>query len=234
MPNKNRNNCVLFFVKSPFSAPVKTRLADEIGTDTAVELYKCFVQDLLITLRPHYKNLRICFHPPEDYEQISKWLGNEYTYLPQQGRDLGERMKNAFTRAFENNCTHAILLGSDSPDLPPDILNQAFQSLHTHDCVIGPASDGGYYLIGFSQDGFLPEIFEEISWSSDRVLARTIAIFKQRNQSVHLLPQWHDIDTLKDLKSLITRNENTPFGESTTFAFIKSNNLEDAFHERQI
>jgi rSAM/selenodomain-associated transferase 1 len=131
--------CIILFVKYPEKGKVKKRLSEEIGTDAAVALYQNFVLDLLASVKGLSIPLRVCFYPPDDSERFSLWLGTQYHFIPQKGEDLGERMKNAFSRAFEHGFRKVILIGSDIPDLPMDIIDEAFLSLDPSDIVIGPA-----------------------------------------------------------------------------------------------
>lgn len=225
--NHDRDNCVLLFVKYPAPGRVKTRLAEDIGPKETTKIYKNFVIDILATLRSINATIKIFFTPAGAQQQIQNWLGKEYSYVAQSGGTLGEKMKNAFEYVFAENFSKVIIIGSDSPDLPEDFLGQAFSALDSNDVVIGPADDGGYYLIGFSYDHFLPEVFEAISWSSDRVFEQTVNILKQHQRKVYLLPQWSDVDTLADLKSLVSRNKNTAFTKSATFLYLEQNELGD-------
>lgn len=219
--NAERDNCILLFVKSPATGRVKTRLAAEIGQEAAVGLYKCFVEDLLATVEKFGGDFVLCFHPPEAKSDLLQWLGEQYSYTPQAGNGLGERLKNAFADAFEQGFSKVVAIGSDSPDLPEDYLRQAFERLESHDAVIGPSSDGGYYLIGFSEVSFVADAFDDIAWSTSTVCDQTRTRLKTLELNFHLLPLWHDVDTRSDLKSLAARNQNTGFGLSRTFAFIR-------------
>ena len=221
--------CVLIFLKSPDPGLVKTRLSRDIDEKVVLSLYRNFGLDLLETLRRGNHAFKIIFYPPESEEKISGWLGKDCSYEPQQGNDLGERMKNAFSNAFLEGFTRVLLIGSDIPDLTNIILHNAF-ALDSHDAVIGPAFDGGYYLIGFKNNTFLPEIFEEISWSTDTVFARTMEIFKKYRYKVCILPKWRDVDSIEDLGALVERNRHTGFAGSKTMAFI-SNNKKRLFRE---
>jgi rSAM/selenodomain-associated transferase 1 len=218
--DKATDNCVLFFVKYPVRGKVKTRLAAELGKEVAVELYKNFVLDTLSTIRQLNIPFRICFHPESARAKVKDWLGEQYTYIAQEGSNLGQRMKNALSQTFEENVTRAILIGSDSPDLPVDLCIQAMQSLESHHAVMGPSSDGGYYLIGFSKAHFLPGAFDDILWSTEDVFQQTVDVFEEYSSNVHILPQWFDIDTHDDLRELIDRNRNTAFEKSRTFTYL--------------
>jgi uncharacterized protein len=206
----------MMFVKMPERGMVKSRLAVSVGKDAALGLYKCFVSDIIGTLTGGGYPLAIFFHPPESRERVVQWLGDEHTLFPQAGDDLGERMKNAFKTVFSQGLRSALLVGSDSPDLSSQIIDEALISLKDHDVVLGPSCDGGYYLIGFRADTFLPEVFDGIIWSTPEVFKETLDALKKANSRLHILPKWRDIDTLDDLKALYLKNRDTPFAESET------------------
>jgi uncharacterized protein len=214
----------MIFVKLPEKGSVKTRLAKDLGHGFVRTLYGNFVLDLLETLAKVKWPIIIYFHPPESGNAVSKWLGKNYSYAPQKGVDLGESMKNAFKDAFADGFSKVIIIGSDLPDLQEYILDMAFSALHVNDIVIGPSADGGYYLIGFRHDSFLPEVFNGIVWGTDAVLKETLKILKEKNYKVHILPELRDVDTMEDLKALYERNKDMAFANSRTMKFI-SNNL---------
>ena len=137
-------------------------------------------------------------------------LGPEYRYLPQRGRDLGERMKNGFLDTFTRGFEKVVLIGSDIPDLPLSFVEEAFTSLSEMDAVIGPSFDGGYYLIGFTKGAFLPRVFEGIAWGTEKVFKSTIQILTDEKRKLYVLPRWRDIDTIEDLKDLSTPPFNIP------------------------
>jgi glycosyltransferase A (GT-A) superfamily protein (DUF2064 family) len=111
-------------------------------------------------------------------------------------------------------------MASDSPDLPEIVLLEAYRKLKIHDVVIGPTIDGGYYLIGFKNTSFLPEIFEDIRWSTSVVFKQTIEKLNKLGYNFHVLPLWMDVDTIKDLKDLVKRGMNTDFRHSNTMNLI--------------
>ncbi len=216
-------NCLLLFAKSPIKGQVKTRLAAEKGEDFTVELYKHFVEDMIYLVNNLGVHLKLCFYPPHTRLNFSEWLGEQYCYSPQVGDDLGERLSNAFDSAFEEDFSNVVAIGSDSPDLPVHYLKESFEALAKHDTVIGPSNDGGYYLIGFSKEGFIPEVFENIAWSTNSVFEQSEIILKRHGRKVYLLPLWHDVDTIEDLKSLISRTRNTAFEKSKTYSYLTAN-----------
>ena len=214
--------CILLFVKLPEKGRIKSRLSKDLGEDTVLQLYKRFVLDLIETLKRGKYLFKICFYPPDSKEKMSNWLGKSHSYMPQDGKDLGERMKNAFIEAFSEGFSEVLLIGSDIPDLPNAVIEEAF-GLDKKDAVIGPAFDGGYYLIGFKRNTFLTEVFEGVQWGSETVFEKTIGILKRNNYMVRILPGWHDVDRIDDLRELFQRNRNTEFADSRTMAFIMNN-----------
>ena len=217
-----KSRCLIVFVKSPEAVSVKSRLAATIGEQKARRLYRCFVEDLLDSVDKGNYGLKIFFYPPGAQPVFSRWLGDDKSYEPQIGEDLGERMKNAFEKCFADGFETAILIGSDSPDLPLEIIDEGFAALPSCDAVIGPSLDGGYYLIGFKTETFLPELFQGIPWSTEGVLKSTLAIADRKGLRVSLLPPWRDIDTHEDLKALVERHRNTPFARSRTIQYALS------------
>ncbi len=223
---KTGTECVLLFVKSPEKGKVKSRLSDAIGEEMALALYRHFVLDTVETLKKERCPFKVCFFPPDSQEMVASWLGNSLTYTPQLGEDLGKRMENAFHQVFSAGFSRAIIIGSDIPDLPVAVLNEALESLKTSDAVIGPAVDGGYYLIGFKKDTVLPDVFRGRTWSTNTVLPETMGLFKRSAYRVHRLPEWRDVDTLEDLKELLVRNETGEFRISGTMRYIIRNQRE--------
>jgi len=216
-------SCIIFFVKYPERGQVKTRLSAELGASVTVELYRSFVLDVLSMLERSGIQFYICFSPESSQEKFMKWLGNEHFYIPQQGDDLGQRMKNAILRAFAQGFSRAVLIGSDIPDLSAGLMEEACLSLKAHDAVIGPSLDGGYYLIGFNSETLLPRIFEEMEWSTDTVFTKTLTRLKDAKLKVHQLPERRDIDILTDLRSLYLASRNNAFSRSRTMSCILKN-----------
>lgn len=216
------NQCILMFVKAPERGTVKSRLAASVGNDIALDLYQCFVRDMMEMITETGYPYIICFHPPDARKRMAQWLGNTRELLPQTGDDLGERMQNAFLEVFSKGYRNAVLIGSDSPDLPGALIDEAFSSLKDHGAVIGPSFDGGYYLIGFRADAFLSGVFDGIPWSTPEVFLRTLDILQKEDFLIHILPQWRDIDTLDDLKALYVNNSDTSFAGSATIKYINN------------
>ena len=150
-----------------------------------------------------------------------KWLGNSYIYLPQRGDDIGERLKNSFIEVFSQDVGGTIVIGSDIPDLSERIVNEGLVALNSHDAVIGPSPDGGYYLIGFRRDTFMPEVFEGITWGSEAVFEQSIGKFFERDIDLKVLESWPDVDVYEDLVDLFERNVKTSFYSSRTMEFLR-------------
>jgi rSAM/selenodomain-associated transferase 1 len=211
---------ILFFVKYPEPGEVKTRLAASIGADKAAELYGNFVLDILAKLESTQLPIAICFYPAQKKELFMGWLGEGYKYIPQKGVELGERMGAAFLHAFAGGHRRVILMGSDFPDLPESFLEEALGALNNHGAVIGPAMDGGYYVIGFRKETFCHQVFEAMQWGTEGVFRQTLSILKAHRRRVYVLPVWNDIDTIEDLKRLIKRSEDTGFSTSRTMSLL--------------
>lgn len=212
--------CVILLVKYPEKGGVKMRLARQIGDDFAVGLYRNFVMDTIAMLRRSGIPFVVCFHPADRLEAFRAWLGPQCEYVPQRGSDLGERLRNGFADAFAKGFRGAIAIGSDSPDLPEEVAIEAREALELHDAVIGPSTDGGYYLIGFKSDAFLPNAFEGIAWSTDAVFGETVERLRDAALDVFVLPRWSDVDTFDDLMGLREGIRNPDFASSETMKYL--------------
>ena len=216
-----QNRCLIVFVKYPQPGLVKSRLARDFDTDFAAWLYKAFVLDILECAMKGNWQSQIFFYPPEKETEIKIMFGNDHEYRPQRGTDIGARMKNAFNDCFSGGFKSAVLIGSDLPDLPLKIIDDAFAKLDSpSDAVIGPASDGGYYLIGFRYDKFLPAIFEGFTWSTDSVFLETLKILQNCGHQTEIIQEWQDVDTRDDLINLMERNKSTAFAHSRTMKYL--------------
>jgi uncharacterized protein len=213
------NHCIVIFVRYPEKGAVKSRLVPALDEGLIVALYESFVVDLLATLGKSGHPFRIAFTPADRGEEIFRRFGRRDGF-PQTGADLGQRMKNAFRRCFSDGFASVVLIGSDIPDLPSEFFTEAFAALERRGAVIGPAADGGYYLIGFREETFVPEVFEGIAWSTEGVFAETLERLIRAGGGVHRLPSRRDVDTPEDLRDLVRRNRNTPFAQSRTMACL--------------
>jgi uncharacterized protein len=213
------NHCIVIFVRYPEMGAVKSRLAPVLDERLIVALYESFVVDLLATLEKSGHPFRIVYTPADRREEISCRFGRRDGFA-QTGADLGERMKNCFQRCFADGFSSVVIIGSDIPDLPPEIFAESFAAMESRGAVIGPAADGGYYLIGFREETFVPGVFEGIAWSTEGVFAETLERLVRAGVGVQRLPCRRDVDTLEDLQDLVHRNRNTPFARSRTMACL--------------
>ncbi|MEW6235148.1 MAG: TIGR04282 family arsenosugar biosynthesis glycosyltransferase [Candidatus Omnitrophota bacterium] len=196
---------LFLFVKYPQEGKVKTRLGKQIGYDRAARFYREIAQTCVQRFsRIPGVDFTVYFDPPEEEERLRAWLGENFRYLAQPPGDLGERLQRGFAYWLPQR-RRVIAIGSDSPDLPLEYIEQACDILLTKDAVIGPTEDGGYYLIGLSR--FLPELFEGVPWSTNEVLNVTRRKAVEIGASFELLPKWYDVDTLEDLERWNVSND---------------------------
>ena len=222
-PPPKSNRCLAVFVRDPEPGKVKTRLAKAYGAPFAAELYGYFVDDLLEELAPGSYHLELFFTPAEKEMEIRQRFGVRFCYTPQQGEGLGDRMEKAFRCCFAKGFAATLLIGSDFPDLTAEVIEQAFHALENgQDAAVGPAFDGGYYLIGFRSDTFDSAVFNGMRWGENTVFEKTVNRLHARGYRVHLAPAWHDIDTENDLANLQARHGNSAFSRSRTMAFLRN------------
>lgn len=190
------------FVKHPRPGQVKTRLAADLGAQPAADLYAAFQADLAGRFRKLGDRQLLCFSPnhPVSAAYFSDLADGNYDLWPQPSGDLGVRLAAFFDEQFANGAERVVVIGSDSPTLPVDFIERAFERLTTHDVVLGPATDGGYYLLGQSRAAH--PLFRGIDWSSSRVLEQTVAYIQADRLRLSLLSPWYDVDTIDDLDLL--------------------------------
>ena len=198
--------CVIVFAKNPIPNQVKTRLTPTLSPEQAAALYTAFLTDWCKTLAalPDV-DLVIAYTPEDAQSDLQALIGDDAIYIPQMGAVLGERLASATQWAAEHAYTKILVVGSDSPTLPISYISEAVKLLDSRDTVVGPSTDGGYYLIGFSTAALtttVPHIFEEIAWSTANVFHQTLARIRSLKATVGLLPPWYDIDTAEDLAFL--------------------------------
>ena len=213
---------LIMFVRFPKRGQVKSRLTKDLGAEAAAKLYCCFVEDLLERFSKGPYRLCLAFHPAEKEREMREMLGDEFSYIPQTGEDLGERMKLAFLRCFSEGARSVVLIGSDIPDLPARIVDEAFCALDKYGTVIGPSHDGGYYLLGFRQDTLFEDIFATLPWGAETVFQETMHILHMAGAPVHVLPVWWDIDKYEDIAVLIKNSKDTGFTDSKTMLYLKA------------
>lgn len=188
-------NVLMIFIRNPELGKVKTRLAKTIGDKAALEIYKLLLQHTFEVTKQIHCDTIIYYS-----EAIKKSVIKDTRYQKkiQKGNNLGARMHNAFKAAFAAHYEKAVIIGSDNYSLKPSHIKEAFKMMDTHDAVLGPATDGGYYLLGMKS--LHPDIFKEKAWGTATVLTETLKDLKAVR--VHLLETLNDIDTYEDALSV--------------------------------
>ena len=186
-------NNLIIFIKNPILGCVKTRLAETVGDDLALKVYydlmeRCRIVSLSLKVN------RFLFYSKNIADD--DWPKKHFNKKVQSEGDLGEKIKNAFLLVHKRN-NKTLIIGSDCYDLTKKTIDLAFEKLALYDLIIGPANDGGYYLLGTKE--FIPSLFDDINWSSEHVLSQTIVRAKNLNLSYCLLEELVDIDTFEDL-----------------------------------
>ncbi|MBD2183877.1 TIGR04282 family arsenosugar biosynthesis glycosyltransferase [Planktothrix sp. FACHB-1355] len=195
--------CLILFTRYPEPGKAKTRLIPVLGAEGAANLHRQMTENAIAQAKQlqsfHSLSLEVHF-TGGNFPLMQEWLGNEMTYRQQAEGNIGFRMASAFQTAFSNNIDNVIIIGSDCPALNYEILAQAFQALQQHDLVLGPATDGGYYLIGLRH--FIPQLFTDISWSTSEVFRQTVEIAGKLNLAAAYLTELSDVDRPEDLSIL--------------------------------
>ncbi len=192
---------LLIFAKRPIPGLVKTRLTGSLTREEAAELYRCMLLDTLAKTGSLVDMDSFIFYEPSaDAAPYFREIAGEMAIIPQEGKDLGERMANAFEEAFARGYAKAAIIGTDSPDLPVSFITLAFEKMDDADVdvVCGPSEDGGYYLVAMKR--LRGEFFRGIPWSSGEVLRESLSRAAEAGIAVSLLPPWHDVDTIEDLQ----------------------------------
>ncbi|WP_069132400.1 TIGR04282 family arsenosugar biosynthesis glycosyltransferase [Rhodohalobacter halophilus] len=195
MSDRNRRHLIIF-VKNRTVGNVKTRLAATVGNEKALRVYNRLLE-LTSQATENIDAAKIVSYSIH-LETGDQFDESNYQKTVQSGGDLGDRMKNAFEQSFSSGCKEVVLIGSDCPDISESVIKKGFRELKRCDCVIGPAEDGGYYLIGLSR--CIPQLFEKMEWSVSSLLDETIKRLNGLSDSYTLLPVLNDIDDEEDLK----------------------------------
>jgi rSAM/selenodomain-associated transferase 1 len=206
---------LIVFAREPVPGLVKTRLATKLGNQAAADLYETMLQDVLNGCRKLDDIDTVVFwecgaerlpHLEEKYRCSSR---------RQTPGNLGQRMQAAFEQMLAEGCDICCIIGSDAPDLPLTYITEAYRLLEEErtGVVFGPASDGGYYLLGLSR--MVPQLFSNIPWSSATVLEASLAAARRSGSTTILLPEWQDIDTVEDLSAFHERKRLSESGGPT-------------------
>ncbi len=196
-----RRQALFVMAKDPRAGQVKTRLCPPLDSDTAARLYHCFLLDVLdlVAAVPGVEPV-VAYTPPEARQAFARLTDGRFLLVPQEGGDLGARLEHTFQVLFAQGFERVAAVSTDSPDLPPEYLREAFARLQLWPIVMGPCPDGGYYLIGLSR--LVPELFREMPWSTERVVGETEARARRLGLAAARLPEWSDVDTADDLGRL--------------------------------
>src|SRR5438874_3754289 len=191
---------LIVFVKAPRPGAVKTRLAKAIGAPAARSAY-CHLVETLVNQLQGLSGVELCFSPDDAANEVLHWLKEGWTIHPQGNGDLGQRLQSAFHRAFHAGAKCVAIIGSDCPAVRVEDIREAWGGLETHDVVLGPATDGGYWLIGLRQ--LQPNLFRGVQWSTENVFAATIQRVRHAGLSLHLLRELVDVDTDREWRAFL-------------------------------
>ncbi|MFQ4144063.1 TIGR04282 family arsenosugar biosynthesis glycosyltransferase [Chlorogloeopsis sp. ULAP02] len=191
---------LIIFTRYPEPGKTKTRLIPALGNEGAAHLHRQMTEYTLLQVKELQKvipmSLEVRFAGGNS-ELMQDWLGSGLVYQSQGEGDLGKRMERSLVNAFQTGAESVVIIGTDCPSANTNILAQAFAELQQHNLVLGPAIDGGYYLIGLQYP--IPELFTDTDWGTDRVFQQTVDIAHQLNLSVFYLPTLADVDRPEDI-----------------------------------
>ncbi len=190
-----RERAIVVLAKNPALGQVKTRLAQDLGDERALEIYKILYHQTLKTVESVPKTHAYVYQSPK---VDRRWIPNsQITSRLQSKGNLGDRMHAALTEALSQH-ERVVLLGADCPGLHPEIIEEAFSALTQVDLVIGPSADGGFYLLGSKE--VHPQLLQNRSWSHSEVFEKTVDLASKQGLSIYLLPELYDVDYLSDWK----------------------------------
>jgi hypothetical protein len=188
-------NALIIFVRNPEAGKVKTRLAAEVGNEIALLIYRKLLQHTFeIT---HQSQAHKFIFYSDKIELQDMWQHENYFKLLQDEKDLGNRMQSAFTQVFKNGYSKVCIIGSDCYELNLNTIEKALMELDNFDLVLGPANDGGYYLLAMKNE--VKDIFKNIDWGTEKVLQQTIDIIQQKKFTYVQLDKLNDVDTVADV-----------------------------------
>ena len=197
---RSKQDRIIIFSRYPVPGEVKTRLIPAIDRTGAADLHRRLTEKTLATALSFSADRGAeveVYYEGGSEPQIRRWLGPDITCVRQRSGDLGQRMRIAMEKAFQQGARRAVIVGADIPDIKPKHFKQAFEVLEEQDLVLGPSTDGGYWLIGSNRP---VDIFENISWGAETVIKETITKADRQRLKFKLLEPLTDIDTLEDLK----------------------------------
>jgi rSAM/selenodomain-associated transferase 2/rSAM/selenodomain-associated transferase 1 len=207
---------LIVFTRYPVPGKTKTRMIPKLGDAGAAALQAQMTEHIASRAKEFIKLHSLAVevrYDGGDQKCMQGWLGPLFSYRHQGDGDIGQRMRRAIAEGFQDGCEAVVIIGSDIPDITCHIMQRAFVGLKNHELVLGPSSDGGYYLIGLRRAAFPkadPHLFEGISWGTGKVLAQSLAIAKKLKLSYFLLDTLQDVDQPEDLAVWDRSQDKTP------------------------
>ena len=193
---------IVVMIKAPSAGFAKTRLTPPLSQSDAAALALCFVKDVITSALSIMPNVIVAYAPHDGRAILEHVLPKDLLWFEQEGADLGERLNSAIAYAGNLGFSPIIVLGADSPTLPPSFIEIARDALAAEETAVtlGPTIDGGYYLVGLSKP--VPRLFQNIDWSTTATFEQTVENINRLGLRLFELPQWYDIDTFADLDLL--------------------------------
>ena len=196
------SHALIVFARAPELGRVKTRLAAGLGDVAALGIYRRLADQVISAVRASDSySIIVAYTPAAAEHAMREWLGPSIVLRSQASGDLGARMAGAIGDALAAGAERVVVIGTDCPDLDAQVVETAFRQLASSDAVLGPATDGGYYLIGMSR--LHPELFDDIPWSAPDTLRVTLERARASGISIALLDERHDIDTADDWRAWV-------------------------------
>ncbi len=203
MKSNQKQEQLIIFTRYPEPGKAKTRLAYALGDQGAADMQKKLTEHTLAKIRQlqHIRNVGVLvYFAGGNLQHMEEWLGADFLYQPQENGDLGKRLAGACSDAFKQGYRRVVIIGSDCPGLTPTHIEQAFEALYGKDLVLGPATDGGYYLIGMNREN--RSLFSQIPWGTETVMASTLKAGKKLGLTIKTLETLSDVDRPEDLKHI--------------------------------
>ena len=214
------NASLTIVAKKPEPGSTKTRLCPPFTPESAAEFYGCLMRDTLaLAVKVRGVDLTLAYTPSSAVDYFQELVPDGCRLIPQRGNGLGERLSNALKYHLERGYRKAVIMNSDGPTLPPARLKEALDELDHADVTLGMGHDGGYYLIGVKRHH--PQLFQDIAWSTERVIPQTLEACRRLNLNVYCLAEWYDVDVEADLKRLCRDLAKNPASAPHTRAFLK-------------
>ena len=215
-----KKDSLIIVAKKPEPGATKTRLCPPFTPRAAAEFYECLMRDTLaLAGRVPGVDLTLAYTPASAVEYFQHMVPNGFRLTVQQGAHLGERLAHALEDHFQQGYRRAAIMNSDGPTLPLAHLKDAFEALNHADVTLGMGHDGGYYLIGMKR--WIPGLFEDIAWSTAKVIPQTLEICRHLKLEVRRLPEWYEVDVEADLQRLRLDLAENPSAAPRTAGFLR-------------